>query len=154
MLDSQKLSIEEVMICYEEDIIKLMKFLPWLEKVSGGETSSIYSGDGIEKTSMAVPVYDSTLLSFVKTVETTEFINRNYVYTFSRYFVKTVKDEHELIEGCTILDMVVLGDILSKYIIMGRTKGQMWSEGVKNGIYLAVVLKLRELMEQRKPLGK
>ena len=152
MLDSQKLSIDEVLICYEEDVIKLLKFLPWLEKVSGGETSSIYNGEGIEKTTMPVPVYDSTLLNFIKVVETTEFMNRNYVYTYSRYNIKSAKDELSVIEDCTLLDMVVLGDILSKYILLGRVKGLVWSEGIKNGVYLALVLKFKELMEIRKKL--
>ena len=98
MLDSQKLSIDEVLICYEEDVIKLLKFLPLLEKVSGGETSSIYNGEGIEKTIMPVPVYDSTLLNFIKVAETTEFMNRNYVYTYSRYNIKSAKDELSVIE--------------------------------------------------------
>jgi hypothetical protein len=50
------------------------------------------------------------------------------------------------------MDMTVLGDILSKYVVLGRTKGLVWSEGVQNGVYLALVLKLKELMEIRKKL--
>lgn len=152
MFDKKRLSVDEVLICYEEDVVKLLKYLPWLEKVSGSATSSIYSGEGIAKTSMAVPVFDSTLLSFVKTAETTEFINRNYVYTYSRYGMKNAKDELNVIEDCTLMDMTVLGDILSKYVVLGRTKGLVWSEGVQNGVYLALVLKLKELMEIRKKL--
>ena len=152
MFDKKRLSVDEVLICYEEDVVKLLKYLPWLESASGSVTSSIYNGEGIAETSMAVPVYDSTLLSFVKTAETTEFINRNYVYTYSRYGIKNVKDELNVIEDCTLMDMTVLGDILSKYIVLGRVKGLVWSEGVKNGVYLALVLKLKELMEIRKKL--
>ena len=114
--------------------------------------SSIYDGEGIEETSMAVPVYDGTLLNFIKVANTTEFINRNYVYTYSKYGIRTAKDELRVIDTCTLQDILVLGDILSKYVIKGGVKGAVWSEGVQNGVYLALLLKFKELMEIRKPL--
>ena len=129
-----------------------MKYLSWLQNVSGTATSSIFSGEGIDKSSLTVPVYDSTLLNFVKEVKKTDFLNRNYVYTFSRYRMKTEKDELRVIEACSLQDITVLGDILSKYVIKGDVKGAMWAEGVQNGVYLAVLLKMKELMEIRKPL--
>jgi len=99
MAESLKLSREEIIICYKEDVERLLKFLPWLEKKSGSAASSVYSGEGIEKSSMPVPVYDSTLLSFIKEIRTTDFLNRNYVYTFSRYRIKTASDELRVIDA-------------------------------------------------------
>ena len=92
MAESLRLSREEIIICYKEDVVKLLEFLPWLEQKSGGASSSIYSGEGIDKSSMSVPVYDATLLNFIKAVRETDFINRNYVYTYSRYRIKTAGD--------------------------------------------------------------
>ncbi len=46
-MESLKLSREEIIICYKEDVERLLKFLPWLEKISGGEASGVYSGEGI-----------------------------------------------------------------------------------------------------------
>ncbi len=66
--------------------------------------------------------------------------------------MKTEKDELRVIEACSLQDITVLGDILSKYVIKGDVKGAMWAEGVQNGVYLAVLLKMKELMEIRKPL--
>ena len=152
MQESMKLSRDEIIICYQEDVARLMKYLSWLQNVSGTATSSIFSGEGIDKSSLTVPVYDSTLLNFVKEVKKTDFLNRNYVYTFSRYRMKTEKDELRVIEACSLQDITVLGDILSKYVITGDVKGAMWAEGVQNGVYLAVLLKMKELMEIRKPL--
>lgn len=152
MLDSSRLSREEIVICYQEDVVKLLRFLPWLQASSGGAASNVYSGEGIGKNSIAVPVYDSTLLSFVKEVKTTDFINRNYVYTFSRYNIRSVADEQRVIEACSLHDISVLGDILSKYILKGDVKGAVWSEGVSNGIYLAIILKMKELLESIRPL--
>ncbi len=150
-MESLKLSREEIIICYKEDVERLLKFLPWLEKISGGEASGVYSGEGIGKSSMAVPVYDSTLLSFIKEIRNTDFINRNYVYTYSRYRIKTAKDELRVIDACSLQEVSVLGDILSKYVLRGDVKGAVWSEGVSNGVYLALLLKLKDLMEIRNP---
>lgn len=151
MAESLILSREEIIICYKEDVERLLKFLPWLEKASGGVASGIYSGEGIENTSMAVPVYDSTLLNFIKEIRTTDFMNRNYVYTYSRYRIKTAKDEFRVIDACSLQEISVLGDILSKYVLRGDVKGAVWSEGVSNGVYLALLLKLKDLMEIRNP---
>lgn len=154
MQDSLRLSRDEIIICYQEDVVKLLKFLPWLQTASGGASSSVYSGEGIAKSSIPVPVYDSTLLGFVREVKTTDFINRNYVYTFSRYNMKTAADELRVIDACSLQDICVLGDILSKYVLKGDVRGAVWSEGVQNGVYLAVLLKMKELMESIKPLGQ
>ena len=121
MQESMKLSRDEIIICYQEDVARLMKYLSWLQNVSGTATSSIFSGEGIDKSSLTVPVYDSTLLNFVKEVKKTDFLNRNYVYTFSRYRMKTEKDELRVIEACSLQDITVLGDILSKYVIKKLT---------------------------------
>lgn len=69
MQDSLRLSRDEIIICYRDDVARLMKYLSWLQNKSGTAASDIYSGEGIDKTSMAVPVYDSTLLSFIKEVK-------------------------------------------------------------------------------------
>lgn len=148
MLKNEKLSNEEVVIVYKDDVVKLLKYVSWLEKMNGQNTSNLYTGEGIEETSMAVPVYDSTLLSFVREAKTTVFMNRNYVYTFSQYRLQTAKDELEWIENSTLQDMKALGDILSKYILRGEVKGAYWSEGVKTGVFLALILKMQELIEQ------
>ena len=153
MAESLRLSREEIIICYKEDVERLLKFLPWLQKTSGGVSSGIYNGEGIENSSMAVPVYDSTLLGFIKEIRTTDFMNRNYVYTYSRYRIKTAKDELRVIDACSLQEISVIGDILSKYVLRGDVKGAVWSEGVSNGVYLAFLLKLKDLMDIRNPLA-
>lgn len=152
MQDSEKLSREEVVEVYQEDAIKLFKFIPWLQKTGGNEMTGLYKGEGIEENSMPVPVYDATLLSFVKEAKNTKFMDRNYVYTFSKYRLRSTKDELNLIESCSLLDVKILGDILSKYVLKGEVKGAYWAEGVKSGVFLAVLLKLKELLDIKKPL--
>lgn len=153
MQDSEKLSKEDIIAVYQEDAIKLLKYYNWMMRESGKETSDIYKGEGIEESSVPVPVYDSTLLNFVKDAKTTEFINRNYVYTFSKYSIRTVADELEMIERCSLQEVRILGDILSKYILRGSVKGSYWADGVRNGIFKAILLKLKELLDIRKPLA-
>lgn len=153
MQNKERLSREEIILLYQDDTMKLLKYVSWLEKMTGQNTSDFYKGEGLEETSMAVPVYDSTLLSFVREAKNTEFMNRNYVYTFSQYRLQTPKDELAMIESCTLQDVKILGDILSKYVLKGEVRGAYWSEGVKSGVFLALLRKLKELLEIRKPLA-
>lgn len=146
MQDSERLSRDEVIATYQEDALKLLHYLSWFEKTGKKETSDIYRGEGIDATSMPVPVYDSTLLSFIKAAKATRFINRNYVYTFSRYGLKSAQDELDQIERCTLLEVDVLGDILSKYVLKGEVRGAYWTDGVKDGIFLAILRKMQELL--------
>lgn len=149
MQESDKLTREEIMAEFTDDASALIKYLPWLEKYNGQNVSSNYTGEGIEEHSMAFPVYDGTLLGFIKTAQKTKFLNKNYVYTFSKYMLKTPEDERAQVEKCTLRDMLILGDILSKYIIKGMTKSTMWTEGLQEGIYLAVLRKMKLLLEIR-----
>ena len=80
-------------------------------------------------------------------------MNRNYVYTFSQYRLNTTKDELKMIQTCTLQEVKILGDILSKYILKGEVKGAYWSEGIKSGVFLELLLKLKELLEIRQPLA-
>lgn len=152
MQDSLKLSRDEIIICYRDDVARLMRYLSWLQEKSGTSATSVYSGEGIEKSSMAVPTYDSTLLSFIKEAKKTDFMNRNYVYTYSRYRIRTAADELRVISASALQEITVLGDILSKYVLRGEVKGAVWAEGVQNGVYLALLLKMKEMMEINKPL--
>lgn len=153
MQNNERLSREEIILLYQDDTMKLLKYLSWLEKMNGQNTSNLYKGEGIEETSMAVPVYDSTLLSFIREAKNTEFMNKNYVYTFSQYRLQTAKDELDMIDSCTLQDVKILGDILSKYVLKGEVRGAYWSEGVKSGVFLALLLKLKELLEIKRPLA-
>lgn len=146
-MGTEMLSNEEIVDYYKEDAIKLFRYLTWLESKSGKSAYSIYAGEGIATNSVPFPVYDGTLLNFVKEAEKTCFMDRNYVYVYSRNGLKSSRDELRLIQKATIRDMDKLAGILSHYIMGGRTKASRWSEGVSNGIYLAILSKMKELIE-------
>ena len=45
------------------------------------------------------------------------------------------------------MDIQKLGDILSKYVLKGMSKSTLWTEGMEEGVYYAVVNKMKELIE-------
>jgi len=144
---SEQLSRDELVAKYKTVIEPLLVYLPWLMQVSGNTVGSIYSGEGIGENSLAFPVYDSNLMRFVKDVGKTELMDRNYPYVYSGKRLKNASDELKAISEATITDMNVLNGILSKYVMGGRTKASLWSEGVKNGVFLRIFEKYKEIIE-------
>ncbi|MCI6552833.1 MAG: DUF6508 domain-containing protein [Lachnospiraceae bacterium] len=146
-MEKDKLYMQEVADRYRPDVEKLAKYIPWLESKIGILTSSMYKGEGIEVNSVSFPVYDATLMSFVREAGQTGLMDRNYAYVYSRNRIRTVEAEQLLIERATIREMDMLRGILSKYVLGGRTKGRLWTEGVSNGSILKVVRKMKEVLE-------
>ena len=144
-MEQDKSGIAEVVNNYKEDVVKLCKYLNYLEVKQGEKMYRNYENQ--ETPTMKFPVYDSTLLSFIKVAQTTKFINKNYVYTLSRKKLKTPEDEIKFIKSAQIMDMQALGDILSKYVLKGMTKGTLWSEGVSSGVFYYLVKQMKELIE-------
>ena len=146
-MESEKLSVEEMVEYYKPDVQSLTGYIPWLEAQKGNEMSTTFQGEGIGEHSITFPVYDTTLMNFVKTARASSLIDRNYVYVYSRYGIRGEKDEHRLIKSATIKEMGVLWGILSRYIIKGMTKGTVWAEGVRNGIYLERLCRMKEILD-------
>jgi hypothetical protein len=144
-MEQDKPGIAEVVNNYKEDVVKLCKYPNYLEVKQGEKMYRNYENQ--ETPTMKFPVYDSTLLSFIKVAQTTKFINKNYVYTLSRKKLKTPEDEIKFIKSAQIMDMQALGDILSKYVLKGMTKGTLWSEGVSSGVFYYLVKQMKELIE-------
>ncbi len=132
---------------YRKEVEPLFRYLSWLESKQGAKVSSSYTENAVTKHSMAFPVYDGTLLGFVKEVQKSTLTNRNYVYLYSRHKLTGPKEERALIESVTIRNPEVLTDILSKYVLGGMTKGWLWSQAVEEGIFLSILLKFKELFD-------
>lgn len=146
-MDNERLSTDEIVEEYKESVKKLIRYIPWMESRQGQRVSTSYEGNGVDKISLSIPVYDSTLLGFVKEAKSTNLIDKNYAYAYSKYRMMTDQDELRCIANAKIVDMFLLKGILSKYVLRGMTKAVLWSEGVENGVLLAVLYKLRELIE-------
>lgn len=131
---------------YQPDAKRLVSYVSWLEEKRSAGVMNSYEGEGVQKMSFTFPVYDSTLLSFVKMAKETKFMNRNYLYVYTRNRIQNAAQEKKMIQSATLRDMELLSGILSKYVLGGMTKGTLWSEGVRNGVILEVIYKLRELL--------
>ena len=138
---------EQVLTEYRGEVEKYIKYIPWLQQKAGTQVSSIYSGDGISAHSVSFPVYDGTLMSFVKEMSNSKLMDRNYPYVYSHYRIRTVEDEKRAIAKVTAKDMNILNGILSKYVLGGMTKGTVWSTAVTEGIFLDALLKMKEIVE-------
>lgn len=146
-MDDSKASVAERIELFQGDVDKLSAYLPWLIKNSGAKLWNTYTPENSGPGTLKVPVYDSTLLAFVKAVQKTRFYNKYYVYTYSKYRIRDYKDELRLIEKAELKDMEVLGDILARYIQKGMVKGAVWNEGVEYGVYEKVITKMKEIIE-------
>ncbi len=138
---------------YLADVEKLSTYLPWLYRVTGQEVARYYEGDGAG-TTLPFPVFDSTLMTFIKDVEQTQFITKDYPYIYTRYHIHTPEDERNLMKKASIYDIDVFRGILSKYVLEGRTKGVVWTDGVHEEIYVTALECLGELFFRYSPNGK
>ena len=57
------------------------------------------------------------------------------------------EDEFKAIERADIKSGAILCAILSKYVLGGMTKGTLWTIAVREGIFLAVVKRMKEIVE-------
>lgn len=136
---------EQVVAEYKDDLVRLLKYLSYFEKKGGTDVKNYYEGDENHKV-IPVPVYDSTLLSFVKEVKATKFITKNYPYTYRKWKMADAKAERVAMESATIRDIDLIRGIMSKYVIEGQTKSVMWSKGVEEKIFLTALNRLHSLI--------
>ena len=138
---------QQVVNEYRADVERLARYLPWLESKRGASVQQSYSGSGIQEHSISFPVYDSTLLSFVREAQKTKLMDRNYRYVYSRYRIRNVEEELRAAKRAGIKEMDVLKAILSRYVMEGMTKGKKWPEAVENGVFLAAITKMKENLD-------
>ena len=132
---------------YKEALAPFLRYLPWFEEHAGMQTGSEYNGRQDGNSTMSFPVYDSTLLSFVREAGKSSFMNRNYAYIYTRKHMKTPEDERRVIKAATIQEWDVLCGILSKYVLEGMTKATLWGEAVRENIFVLTLKQMRNIVE-------
>ncbi len=142
-IEYRKQVVEE----YRPDVERLIRYLPWLEEKAGSSVSKNFTDSGIGENSIPFPVYDSTLLGFIKEVQRTTLLDRNYQYIYSRHKIRTLADEMRAISQADIMHMDVIKGILSRYVMGGMTKGKLWSDAVKDRVFLECIRKMKENLE-------
>lgn len=128
-------------------LMPLLRYLPWLQQSEGKSVSTVYSGEGVKLHSVAFPVYDSTLMKFVKEAAKSPLMERNYQYVYTRNHIKNHEDERRVIAAATRKEWDILRGILSKYVLGGRTKATLWNEAVQESVFLLVLGKMKEIIE-------
>ena len=146
---SENVYRQEMVKKYRETMGNLFRYIPWFEEKSGMKTVQTYSGNDSPSNSVPILVYDSTLLAFVKEMQKTGLMNRNYVYVYTRCKIKNVGDELRAIEKTELKDIEVIFAVMSKYVLGGMTKGILWSQAVENDVFLHALRRLKELLEVR-----
>ncbi len=129
---------------YKADVDRLVRYLPWFDKIQGKSVQSIYDGEKDFKV-IQIPVYDSNLLAFVKDADKTSLLTKNYPYVYTGKKIKTVEDELRMVNNAHLKDIDVLKGILSKYILGGKSKASLWREGVENGVLYAILKRFKYL---------
>ena len=146
-MEKEKRSTEELVEYYKPDVERLYRYLPYFEGKRANDVAQVYRGDGSVEQTMVFPVYDSTLLAFIKEVQQTVFLDYNYRYIYTRNMIHNHKDEWDKIDMATITDMDMLGGMLSKYVLGGMTKSVLWKEAVEFEIFYRVIQKMHELIK-------
>ncbi len=139
--------LQELSAKYKEELTPLLRYLFWLEQHAGNDNSTQYDGGENASKTMAFPIFDGTLLSFIKEADKTSFMDKNYVYVYSRLGLKTPMDEKQAIERAQIQDWNVLCGILTRYVRGGMTQSYLWRQGMSESIFYLVILKMKEIVE-------
>lgn len=145
-MEQENAAVEEFRREFSDTVNELIVYVPYFKRNKASDVSTSYDGK-YGQSSLKFPVFDGTLMEFIKKAQTTNLIDRNYPYVYSRNHITNHEKEMELINRATIRDTGILKGIFSKYVLEGRTKSTRWAEGVEYGIYLAVIEKLKEILD-------
>lgn len=138
---------QQVIEGYKQTVMPLLRYLPWFERNAGRSASSSFGGDNISAHSVSFPVYDSTVMNFVKEASKTSLMDKNYAYIYTRNHIRNHDDERKLIQKAGWKEWNVLCGILSKYVMGGMTRATLWNEAVKEDIFYLVLKQMREIIE-------
>lgn len=138
---------QQVIEGYKQTVMPLLKYLPWFERNAGRAASSVFGGDDISAHSVSFPVYDSTVMNFVKEASNTSLMDKNYAYVYTRNRIRNHDDERKLIQKAGWKEWNILCGILSKYVLGGRTRATLWNEAVKEDIFYLILKQMREIIE-------
>jgi len=144
-LESENTLADQMITTYGKELEMLFGFIPYFSEKNNTFAKNYDGAQG--ESNLNFPVFDSVLLDFVKKASKTKLMDRNYPYVYSRNRIRTHEDERKCIERCTIRDVDILRGFLSKYILEGMHRGPAWAEGAREGIYLGVLLKFKELID-------
>ncbi|MCQ2493531.1 MAG: hypothetical protein MJ104_02920 [Lachnospiraceae bacterium] len=133
---------------YRADIAPLLKYLPWLREATFASTMTMYKGQDASEGAFSFPVYDATLMSFIKDATASSLMDRNYPYVYTRKHITSAEQERDVIVACDYKSWDTLKGIFSKYVLGGRTKGTLWSQGVSEQIFCLVLEQMNAIVTE------
>ncbi len=132
---------------YKKQALPFLRYLPYFEKNAGQAGGTMYQGDASGGNVMRFPVYDGTLMEFVREASRSPLMDRNYSYVYTRNRIRTHEDERRIIQAADLKDWDMLRGILSKYVMGGMTKGALWNEAMRENIFLLVLRQMQKIIE-------
>lgn len=144
----QNIEYRQKMIAdYKEKSMPLLRYLPWFEQNKGRAASSIYNSEELGEQTLSFPVYNGTVMSFVREAAKNPMMNKNYRYVYTRNHIASHEDEVKLIKQCDWKQWDTLMGILSYYVLGGKTKGTLWNEAVRADIFYLVLSRMKDIIE-------
>ncbi|MCL2719602.1 MAG: hypothetical protein FWE14_12585 [Lachnospiraceae bacterium] len=131
---------------YRQWLDPYFRYIPWFLERKGKNQAKTYDGDNTSAT-ISVPVYDSTLLNFIRGMQDTGLMNRNYPYVYSKYGLHSFEDEINRIEKCDLKDVDIIIGIISKYVLGGMSKGKLWTDAVEEGIFYYALVRIKQILD-------
>lgn len=132
---------------YKQVVLPLLRYLPWMEQHAGKVASTSYQNNELKEHSVPFPVYEGTLMNFVREASKTSLMDRNYRYVYTRNRIRNHEDERRIIESAGITEWDILRGIFSNYVLGGMTKGNLWSEAVEERIFYLILRQMKEIIE-------
>lgn len=132
---------------YKQTVMPLLRYLPWMEQHAGKAACTSYQNNQLSEHSVPFPVYEGTLMNFVREASKSSLMDRNYRYVYTRNRIRNHEDERRIIEKALITEWDILRGILSNYVLGGMTKGNLWSEAVEERIFYLILRQMKEIIE-------
>ena len=92
---------------YKKQALPFLRYLPYFEKNAGQAGGTMYQGDASGGNVMRFPVYDGTLMEFVREASRSPLMDRNYSYVYTRNRIRTHEDERRIIQAADLKDCVI-----------------------------------------------
>lgn len=127
------------------EVMSLAQYIPWFTANLQKDVSGKYGAEELSN-SISFPVYDANLMRFVKEASRMSLMNKNYQYVYTRNHIQGAEEELRLIERASMKEWDTLSGILSRYVLVGMRRANVWTEGTSNGVFLAVLTKMKELV--------
>jgi hypothetical protein len=146
--DSEKTYLLQMLADYRQKLEPYFAYIPWFMERDGKSPEKIYESDQDISGTISVPVYESTLLGFVKSMNESGLMNRNYPYVYSKHNIHTYADELAHIEKCELRDIEDILGIISHYVLGGMARGRLWTEAVEMGIFYHALVKIKDILSR------